>query len=465
MNTLSVKLKQLKKDDVISIADAIVAFLLVICPILQHYVGLIVDARATVMLLVTPYLIYRFWIKNEINYLLLLPLIFYCLYKAFADGFNILSLGREGMTCFIIIAVASGIIDIKSFMRFITIIAVVASCLIFIQYFCYYVLGFHLQLVPTSLFLESSDQWIGMAQTGKISIFGNKMRFYRPSSFFLEPSHMTLFCVPPVLLNLISPGFTLRKGIIAAIITLGVVASTSGMGIGLCAGIWMLFFAFYFGEDMGEKPLTFGKIKINGIKLKAFEFKGIKIGNHQLFKFNFKGHFIRPVNMIFVVLLLIAFILAYIFIDVVRDSVNRVILVSDKGYNAIIGRTNSGIKAIKDLHGLEILFGKHISEIGDTGYTAAFFKTFYKYGLVGLIPSYFFYVYSVIKLKRQYFWMAVLVFGISFFSVHTHMLSYMMFLCFILFAGHFENGTANPKQLSLSIHPFGLKKKIETENN
>lgn len=418
--------------------DSLFVYLLAVCPILQNYQGLLVDARATVFVVFFPYVIARFWINNRANWLIILPLIAFSFYKIIDGGTGIVEIGREGLMCLYLLAAASGVIDTKKFFRCVISVSAIASVLIIIQYLCYYLCGFHLQLVPTSLFLDSSEQWIGMAKTGVISITGSILSFYRPSSFFLEPAHMALYCTPAVLLLLLTPGMNKVRAALAVLISIGVVASTSGMGIMLCLGLWFLFFAFYFCSDREATPISIGKLKIKG--------------------FTIKGFTIRPINILFIVSLLILVVLLYLFVDVFRSSINRILFRVD-GYNAISGRTRSGAHAVSKLKGWDLILGKQNPGSEADWYMSAFYGTIYDYGLVGLVLSYLFYLYSVVKLKRQYFWMALMILGLSYFSVHTHGSSYLLFYCTMLLAGHLAGGTEDPGKLALRIHPLGLIKK------
>lgn len=427
--------------------DIICAFLLAICPILQHYKGPIVDARATVLAIMTPYLLYKLWKKNEVNFLIALPLIGFTICKVMFRGMNLTGLGREVLLWLFFIAVASQLIDTKSFIRVVISVSVVASALIVIQYVSYYLFDWHLQMVPTSLLLKSSSNWVKLAQTGTVSVTGKVMRFYRPSSFFLEPSHMTIYCVPALLLLLLSPKLDRKRLILAALITVGVIACTSGMGIVLCVGLWALYFVFYFREEQGDEPITIGKLRIKGIKTKDLQFKGVTL----------KGLRIKPVSLLLMAGMVIVLVLLYVFVDVFRSSINR-IFYSTSGSTALEGRTASGMAALAQMNWLDWLTGERKMGKEAESYMAAFFGTIYDYGVIATVLSYVFYVYSLMKLKRQYFWMALMILGLSFLTVHTHGSSYMLHLCVLLFAGHIEGGTHKPFGRVLQLHPLRLIK-------
>lgn len=442
-------------------ADILCAFFLALCPILQHYKGPIVDARATLLVLMSPYLLYKFWKSNEVNLLIALPLIGFTVCKVLFRGITIVGLGREVLLWFYFIAAASKLIDTKRFIRIFISVAAVASILIVIQYISYYIFNCHLQLVPTSLLLKSSETWIGLAETGKISVTGKEMRFYRPSSFFLEPSHMTLYCVPAVLLLLLSPQTDKRRLILAVLITVGVIACTSGMGIVLCVGIWGLYFVFYFREEQGDEPISLGKLRIKGIKTKDLHFKGFTWKKMRVKPFTVKGLHMKPVSLLLLAGMVIVLVLLYLFVDVFRSSINR-IFYSPAGSTALEGRTASGIAALAKMNWLDWLCGER--KLGEEAgyYMSAFYGTIYDYGVIALVLSYVFYVYSLLKLKRQYRWLALMIMGLSYFTVHTHGSSYMLHLCILLFAGHIAGDTHNPFGRVYQLHPLRLKKKEKT---
>ena len=438
-------------NDLVTVLDGVCAMLLVLCPFLQNYQGLVVDARATALILMTPYVLVRLWMKNRVNWLVVAPMLLFSLWKLFDNGTNISELGREGLFCIFLLAAASGALDFKTFTRAWTVVATVGCALVLVQTVCYYLFDFHIQMIPTRMFLPNSDQWMGMAETGKISILGNPMKLYRPSAIFMEPSHVAMYSIPPLLMLLLSPGFNWRRCVAAALITGGVMASTSGLGIVLCMGLWFLYFALYCGEGGKNKPILF----IKGFSIKEHTFKGVQIKGKRYGGFTTSAVEIRPINILLVGSLILAVLAMYLFVDVFRDSVNR-ILMSEDGYNAIAGRTDSGMLAVSKLVGSEWLFGKLVPGTEAGWYMPAFYEMIYKYGLLGFAVSYGFYVNSLFKLKRQYAWLALMLLGLSYFSIHTHGSSFMMIYCILLLVGHEECGTNDPRGWALRLHPLGL---------
>lgn len=439
-------------------ADFLCVWLMVLCPLLQHYRGWIVDARATVMILLAPYLLVRLWIKNEVRFKMVLPIAIYGIFKIVHGGFRISDIGREGLVLLILLAVESGVVNTKRYFKAMTAIAIVASAVIITQYVCYYVFDFHLQVVVTDWFLKSSAQWIGLAQTGAISVTGKPTSFYRPSAFFLEPAHMALFCTPVVLMLLLAPGISKKRLLLAGIVTVGVVASTSGMGIVMCMGLWFLYFVFYCGEGKPSKPIGIGKLQIKGFSAKDIQFKGIDRKWLKIRPFTIKGITMRPINILLIVSMAIVVVLMYLFVDVFRKSINR-ILFADGGYNAILGRTEVGAYVITHMDVLDLILGERNPGKEANWYMSAFFKVIYDYGMIGFFLSYAFYFISIFKTKREYRWMALLIVGLSFFSVHTHGSAFMQFLCTILLVGRLEAASERDLFPAIRLHPLSIIRK------
>jgi len=64
-----------------------------------------------------------------------------------------------------------------------------------------------------------------------------------------------------------------------------------------------------------------------------------------------------------------------------------------------------------------------------------FFSTMYKYGSVGVVLSYLFYLSCAVFAKESTRWIAVIVLAISFVSAHTHGTFYMLFYMLMLMNG------------------------------
>ena len=387
------------------IVDRIFTLWLVLCPILQHYKSFYQDASTISLIIMLIYFGIKLLLEKEWHIGIVLPLIALGLYKVIDHGTDVTEIGREALLIVYFLAAASGAVNLKFYVKAAVIVASAAAVLIIVQYFCYYVLGFHLQLVATELLKSRAEQWIMLAQTGKISVSGNEMRFYRPSAFFLEPSHLTIYTFPCLAVTLISPKPDKKRVVFSVLLTLSLVLSTSGMGIALAAGIWVvaIFAPLLRGKSFKEKLKALFSAKV----------------------------MLRILPVIAVV------VLAYIFVRPLRLAVNRIFVNDSGGKNAIMARMGTGIKSVQMLEGVkEVLFGKaEWGKVSDWN-MSGFFYTVYTHGFVGMIISYVFYVRSLFKVKYAYFWIGIIILVLSFVTLHTHAAFYMMYYVFFLMSGY-----------------------------
>ena len=381
--------------------DRICAFFLAFTPIFQHYKGLLEDLGITVLLVTLVWFSLRFLSKiHRIRIPAVIGgLLIFQLYKSVIHGSSFMGLVYALVMVFLYIAAADDLINIGYFLRVSCGIATAASVLIVIQYFCYYLLGFHLQLVPTSLLLPEAEQWTLGAQTGLAGITGRIGTLYRPSAFFLEPSHMFLYVFPHIFIMLFSPGksrWKLQKGILLSV---GIVLTTSGMGLMTVAFAWAAFYA-----------LTSGKANKLSVK-----------------------NLVKPKNFLILCIFAVAAVLAVIYVPTVRRSFMRIIDPSNSG--AIAGRTRLSRQLITSLGLKGWLIGVTNTLEGIEFNMPGFSATVYKFGLIGVVLSYTTYVYGIAKCKNQYFWISVFAVVISFFSAQTHGTFYMMYYTFMILYG------------------------------
>lgn len=387
--------------------DKICAFLLAVTPLLQFFNGIVEDAGITIFVLMFPWIILRLVNKlirskapkmSEIG--IVAGLIIFFMYRTFIHGFNITNLIYNLVMVGYFIAAATGCINIKHYIRASAGIASLACVLIILQYFCFYILGFHLQLVPTSLLLPEAEQWVLGAKTGLAGITGQIGDLYRPSAFFLEPSHMFLYIFPHIFIVLFSPDINKKRIKMAVLFSVGLLFTTSGMGIVTLACAWGVHFA-----------LTSGKA--NRLHLK---------------------NLLKAKNFTILLVLLISAVVLFATVPFVRDSVMRFLDRSNRG--AIAGRTRLANDLISKLRGSKLLFGVTNTLEGIDFNMSGFAATMYKFGIVGVVLSYSAYIIGVIKLKKHYFWISILIVVVSFFSAQTHGTFYMMYYVFIILEGN-----------------------------
>lgn len=387
------------------IGDVIVAVMLAFVPIFQHYLGIVDCGSTTILVLLLPYLgirllstlsTFRF---SNLNFALVLIVFF--VYKMIDHGTYFTEVAQVVLITFFMVCACQSCIDTDALKRAAICIAVMASVCLIIQYFCYYILGFHLQLVPTSALLPESSTWIPGVQTGTIDVTGKVSKIYRPSAFFLEPSHFFLYAFPSLFITLFSPKGGKYNRIFAILITIGLILSTSGMGIAVAVGAWGLYLALRDAEE-GE--------------------------------FHLRNMFRRR-NLIFIGCFLVVVVLTFAFVPFVRESIVR-IFNNPGGSTAVSGRTKLALSALKKMS-----FGQWIVGIADTTTHLSFnmpgfMATVYKYGIIGVLLSYEIYVKGLFKLNMPYFWLTVVLLIVSFFSAHTHGTFFMLFYVLLLKEGY-----------------------------
>ncbi len=392
--------------------DGICAALIAICPLLQHYKGLKLDVSSELLILFFPYICYRLMSVIIRQIWPAVPPFLYAIYISVIHGVDVYTLGREVILISFYIAVLNGVIDFKRTMRVIVVIAEVACCIELIQYLLYYGLHKHLQCVPTGLLLPSAEQWILLAKTGRIGVSGKVLALYRPSAFFLEPSHLAIYSIPALIFTLVSqdglrPLQHDRKRLrTAVIITLGMLLSTSGLGLAAAVAIWGLYIVVY-----AKHKGLFRKRKIRDV--------------------------LTPKTLLLVIGILIVLVIAYFTVGVFRTAVNRIFTTSSGESNSAIGgRTATGIRALGILSGKYLLIGVGGAVDISNWNMSGVFYTIFKYGVVGCLLAYWLYVMSLFKLKHAYFWLAVMFVGLSFFTVHTYAAFYRLYYIAFMMAGY-----------------------------
>ena len=327
------------------------------------------------------------------------------LYKVIDHGTAITEAGQAIVFSIVVISIAIGCWNNKYFIHIATTISIIASMCIILQYLSYYIFNKHIQMVPTSLLLDRSSQWILAAKTGRASITGRATRFYRPSAFFLEPSHMFIYMFMPLVLLMFSPDFGERERRYSILISIGMIFSTSGMGILTTIGLWLLFF---------------GKKKNNNRKFSI-------------------SKLLQPKSLLLLIAFLVGLLILCFEVPFFQNSIIRIFGSSRDYTNAIAGRVESGNKLIRGLSGMDFLFGVSDSLSGITYNMSGFNATMYQYGILGTIISYMFYVIGLCKLRNQYFWICTIIIILSFFSAHTHSTFFMIYSTFVIVEGYRES--------------------------
>lgn len=393
---------------VMGILDRVAASLLALCPILQHYRGLIYNAALTVMVVIAVYLVCRMAAKwKDFRLAALKPvwvLIAYMVYRVVDHGTSVTEVGQSGVLIIYFVAAAMDCIDIRWLCRTAMVVSGIAVLALMAQYFCFYVLDFHLQLVPTELLLPSADQWVLGVQTGLAGINGTirPNGFYRPSAFFLEPSHVYVYIFPHLMIKL----FGKRHGYFhlgqAVVLSLGLVLCTSGMGIAAVCLAWGLFLAFY-----NEETQTFSLRNL-----------------------------LRRRTKILLACAAVAFIVAVIVFPPIRTAVVRIFTNDPGKRTAIGGRVAAALEGLRDMNLRQWIFGVEDTTHGISYNMPGLIAAVYRHGLIGMVLSAEFYTKSIWKLKMPFCLPAAVILITSFFSAHTHSTVGMMYFVLILMWGY-----------------------------
>lgn len=389
--------------------DNIVVLMLVVSPILQHYIGLYTSVSVNMLVLSMLYCLLKILKNRTINLLYLTPIISilsFEIYKMISYELSIASVAHAIICSVIYISLSQGYINLRLFRLYSKNIAIFSCIIIIVQSIIFYSFGYHLQMVNTNFLLGNAEQWFRGVKTGLISITGSYNGFYRPASIFLEPSHFFIYVFPNFLLILFSEAK--HKKINLILMSLGLLCSTSGMGILFLIVSWIIYFSFY---SSNRETLIFTYI-------------------------------FRKKVIITYVFLALAFVYLYNEISFIQSTIDRIFVGDKYGNTAISGRTREGFMLLNELSLREWMFGVS-TDTNDIKFNlSGFVATIYKYGIIGVVLSYFFYLYSLAKLDIVHKYMAFIILGISFFVAHTHGTFYMLYFSSFLMGGHL-NGSKN----------------------
>ncbi len=381
--------------------------LLALCPILQHYRGIGFNAAVVLIIAVVPYLVIRIMGKLKdaklSDFTPVLMLMILQIYTVINHGTSVVEMGEAGVYIIYLSAIALGCIDLGYFVRASSFIALAACAGIMLQYVCFYIFGFHLQMVPTDLLLKSAQQWILGAQTGLAGITGVIRETYRPSAFFLEPSHMYLYLFPHLALFMFG-GKGKKESLYPAIfISVGLILTTSGMGIAATGALWILYFIMKDDKDGS---------------------------------FSLKNIFRPRVIKIFAVFIVIG-LLMVAFIPFVRVSVVRIFVpITEGGSTAIGGRLNKALEFLGTMPSEDYLFGVSDKIKGADFNIPGIIEIFYKHGIIGTVLSYSIYIMGLFKAKLPNGVICLGVLATSLFSAHTHATVGMLNFVLLIMSGY-----------------------------
>lgn len=315
----------------------------------------------------------------------------YLLYCLASHGVGISEIIVTVLFLLYALAANNGVFHEKLIWKSVVVISCIATVGVLLQTLCYYLLGTRLFLCPTSLMDESIWMHYGVDTSEQIL----SLALYRPASFFLEPSMFAQYVVLAVMYLRLAESKDRKNFRISVFLSVGVIASTSGIGIATLIVIWLLS---YWTEIVENRKLLKGLFGI----------------------------------LAFV----IVFLIAYVVSDSLRESVLRVIgLGETSNYNAFSGRTN-GIGFMFDaLRGKPELWygtGEYIVRWYTWGFLGGLFRIIYEYGMIGAILFVLVFFTLGLKMKSLHRWVAFYMLALSLvtgISMQIMMFYYLLVCC------------------------------------
>lgn len=348
------------------------AYYLIILPLVSIYrlPGASI-ALATVLTLIMALYAIVILIKRKVkvNMLILLPFVLYILYimTKSTQQFTLLCV----MVLIHILAICTGILNVRSFRNGIVHVSIIASVLVIAQQVVHIVSGGHIPLFIGSLLTD------GMYEKYRLALItGMSNGMYRPSAFFLEPSHFTQYCM----IGLGSSLFHKQNFRIPLLITLGILATTSGMGVVTVFFLWLWW-------GLNNKKTTMN------------------------------GSFFLRVFAIFLSLIIGYFILDNI--SITHNAIARFTVDSNVADNAITGRlfwwdTYFGNASFSDY-----IEGYGLESLPDEKYFTGFMKQLYCYGIIGISLLFVFLIIIISISDKLGKGLSMLYTGLVFFSELT----------------------------------------------
>jgi len=278
--------------------------------------------------------------------------------------------------------VVSNIFDINKARKIIENISIIASIIVILQYVLHYTSGLTL---PTVCVYDWLNDYM------KYSIQNKDMTgFFRPSAFFAEPAHFAYYSV----IGIVSILFTESKVNIkkAVFITLGILLTTSGIGIIFSSIIWFVWLL----KGSPKNRTSFLKI-----------FGGLTSGlltYYLLMQFNFFS-----------------------------NAIQRIFGEVD-GYNAISGRLFWWDTYFSRLSTHDWIFGLGYSALPGVYFTG-FMEIVYASGIIGLILLSMAIMNCIRHTKGFHLFLCIIFFGLLFSSDLTSFF-YMIFWFSLIYSGY-----------------------------
>lgn len=328
---------------------ALYTVVIALLPVIQIYKvpGLSFGVSTLFIGLLAPYSIYKLiQLKKPQKSMWLFGLfMIYILFRSIGSPKDLFLMALVTLHVF---AAAKGAVNWRLFRKTIEIVSMLATACVILQTIFHYIAGANVNFVAYDLLLKNLQYYRNVSMAA----------LYRPSAFFLEPSHLAQYMMFALITALYWKDEKTNGYFTAIVISLGIVLSTSGMGIISIAGIW--FWYISYGD---EKKNTYKRIQNVII--------GICLGLMLLF-------------------LLMRFSFFSTALMRITGRVN--------GYNALAGRLFNWSSYITPMSGRNLLFGYGAGALPED-YLTGFMSYLYCFGTIGLALMAFYLLKTFTKSK------------------------------------------------------------------
>lgn len=316
------------------------AFFLAILPLIMMYrapgtgMGLSTVLIAIGMIYAGLIILNQLRAINRVS--ILLPLMVYFIYVMYK------STGENILLCIAILfhltAIIFGAVNVTTLKKIVVIISTISACLVILQLLVHTLTGVHIPFINYNLCISSVSSYRSAIISGISTVEGT----YRPSALFLEPAHLTQYCIIGMVFCLFDEAPNMRNAII---ISLGILCTTSGMGIVLVFVCWGWWFLCNNERISGQEK------------------------------------YLRLIVGCFSVVIVFEIFMR---LDFFSNAVARITGTSSSGYNALHGRFFWWDTFFGDLSWKDLVYGYGLSEVPGVYFTG-FMKQLYAYGIIGFV--------------------------------------------------------------------------------
>lgn len=345
---------------------------------------------------------------NRKNRIKAIPFLIFYIYLIFRSDGNVTRIILCCAAFLILYGQMRGGINNDKIRKIIEVFALFNVALLLLQVVSYYGLHIRIQYIPRNLIYEEYQN---------AYVFRDFSGLYRPSALFLEPSHFSQYCIFALISALFPAHGTQPNMKKAFAIGLGCILTTSGMGIGLTAGV----FAWY-----------------------------VILNRQRIDK--------KILNIMRLIPVLVIALLILSRTEFFQIALQR-IFSTVEGYNAISGRTHNWDDAIGSMHGNLLWFGYGDSQTYRL-YLTGLADTIYKYGVMCVVLEGICFLYLMMKKVDNFVWCCCIVFATLFCVAHITNFVSQVFYFGILIADASIPKESRLSQLEGSISSIKPKVKM-----